>query len=197
MSSAYTFGYGTLRPYFLEIGARLAERGALEEPGDVMYLAYDEIKTALTGLDLRKLVADRKADMDRYADVEVPEIVYGDDWLPVPAHSGRHLRGTGTARGQYRGPAVAVRTLTEGDRLRPGDVLVVPHSDVAWTPLFARAGAVVAESGGMLAHSSIVARETGIPAVVSVPDACRLLDGKQVLVDGYTGDVYIEEAGTQ
>ena len=63
--------------------------------------------------------------------------------------------------------------------MAPGDVLVVPHSDVAWTPLFGRAGAVIAGSGGMLSHSSIVARERGIPCVVSLPDALRLADGPQ------------------
>ena len=69
-----------------------------------------------------------------------------------------------------------VRGLRDFDRVQPGDVLVIPYSDVGWTPLFARAGAVVAESGGMLSHSSIVAREYQIPAVVSVPGAMRLQD---------------------
>ena len=77
-------------------------------------------------------------------------------------------------------------------------MLVIPHSDVGWTPLFARAGAVIAESGGILSHSSIVAREYGIPAVVSVPGACQLLDNRLVTVDGYQGKVRMhgsEETG--
>jgi len=69
--------------------------------------------------------------------------------------------------------------------------LVVPYSDVGWTPLFTKAGAVVAESGGILSHSSIIAREYKIPAVVSVSQACQRLDGKQVTVNGYTGEVTI------
>ena len=75
-----------------------------------------------------------------------------------------------------------------------GDVLVIPFSDVGLTPLFARAGAVVAESGGILSHSSIIAREYGIPAVVSVPGACGLEDGTMMAVDGYTGDMQILDA---
>ncbi len=195
VGSVYTWGYGSLRPLLIEVGDRLVRRGTLRAVEDVYYLTYDELVAAFlrrTG-DPSTLVEERRADMEAYVDVAVPEIVYGDDWLPVPEHPGLHLRGIGTSRGQYRGKAVAVRTLADGERLAAGDVLVVPHSDVAWTPLFSRAGAVVAESGGMLAHSSIVAREAGIPAVASVADACRLLDGRQVLVDGYTGDVYIEE----
>jgi pyruvate,water dikinase len=67
----------------------------------------------------------------------------------------------------------------------------VPHSDVSWTPLFARAGAIVAEAGGMLSHSSIVAREFGIPCVVSAAGACDLPDGTEVVVDGYEGVVTV------
>jgi len=78
--------------------------------------------------------------------------------------------------------------------LEQGDVLVIPYSDVGWTPLFTRAGAVVAESGGLLSHSSIVAREYGIPAVVSVQGACQLKDGTLVTVDGYRGEITVREA---
>ena len=70
-------------------------------------------------------------------------------------------------------------------------MLVIPYSDVGWAPLFASAGAVIAESGGVLSHSSIIAREYGIPAVVSVPNACAMLDGVVVSVDGYRGEVHI------
>jgi phosphohistidine swiveling domain-containing protein len=68
-------------------------------------------------------------------------------------------------------------------------VLVVPFADVSWTPLFARAGAVVSESGGMLSHASIIAREYGIPAVVSVQGACSMADGTMVSVDAFQGTV--------
>ena len=69
----------------------------------------------------------------------------------------------------------------------------MPYSDVGWTPLFARAGAVVAEAGGMLSHSSIVAREYRIPCVVSVGGAMRLPDGATVTVDGYAGTIVVED----
>ena len=81
--------------------------------------------------------------------------------------------------------------LSDFEHLCIGDVLIIPFSDVGWTPLFARAGAVVAESGGILSHSSIVAREYRIPAVVSVSGACRIPDGAMVTVNGYTGDIMV------
>jgi len=71
---------------------------------------------------------------------------------------------------------------------------VIPYSDVGWTPLFARAGAVIAESGGILSHSSIIAREYNIPAVVSVKAAMNLPDGALVEVDGYKGLVYLKDS---
>jgi phosphohistidine swiveling domain-containing protein len=72
-------------------------------------------------------------------------------------------------------------------------VLVIPYSDVGWTPLFTKASAVIAESGGILSHSSIIAREYGIPAVVSVAGACQLADGTLVTVDGYRGKIIVHE----
>ena len=86
-----------------------------------------------------------------------------------------------------------MRGIEDFDKIQPGDVLVVPYSDVGWTPMYVKAGAVVAESGGMLSHSSIVAREYGIPAIVSVPGACKLLSEQVVTVDGYQGIVTIHD----
>ena len=83
--------------------------------------------------------------------------------------------------------------LQDMGKVQEGDVLVIPYSDVGWTPLFTKAGAVIAESGGILSHSSIVAREYGIPAVVSVPGATQLPDGTQVTVDGYLGEIIVHE----
>jgi pyruvate,water dikinase len=77
-------------------------------------------------------------------------------------------------------------------KLVKGDVLIMPYSDVGMTPLFSKAGAVVSESGGLLSHSSIIAREYGIPAVVSVPDACSIPDNTRLSVDGFEGVVRAE-----
>ena len=86
---------------------------------------------------------------------------------------------------------MVVKGLRDFKKLKHGDVLVIPYSDVGWIPLFAKAGAVIAESGGMLSHSSIIAREYGIPAVVSVNGALQLSDNLTVSIDGYKGEVHI------
>jgi len=78
----------------------------------------------------------------------------------------------------------------EAQRLLPGDVLVAPFTDPGWTPLFPRLAAVVTETGGLLSHAAVIAREYGIPAVLAVPGATRLVqDGAPVVVDGGRGTV--------
>jgi pyruvate,water dikinase len=125
----------------------------------------------------------------------MPEIIFGDEFEPAPpADPDRQLSGVPTSRGVHRSTARVVSGVSEAGRVQPGDIVVIPYSDVGWTPMLARAGGIVAESGGLLSHSSIVAREFGIPCVVSVPGAMRIPDGAVVRVDGFTGDVQWEQA---
>lgn len=199
VSSTYTFGYGLFREYFLEIGRRLVARDVLRDVDDVMYLEIDEVRSALLddgGAGAARLVARRRAEIAGVADLELPEVIYGDDFIPRPADDSAASvwHGTATARGHHRGPVRLVGGLADFEKVGPGDVIAIPYSDVGWTPLFAKAGAVVAESGGMLSHSSIVAREYGIPCVVSVEGAMRIPDGAVVTVDGYRGVIVLEEA---
>jgi pyruvate,water dikinase len=197
VSFTYTYGYGLFRRFFLEVGRRLAARGVLSKPDDVMYLYIDELRAALLGMPVGppgQLVAARRREMEELHDVDMPEIIYGDDYVPVQHPQGSTERtGIPTSRGHHRGTLRVVRNTSEFQKVMPGDVIAIPYSDVAWTPLFARAGAVVAESGGMLSHSSIVAREYRIPCVVSVAGATSLPDGATVVVDGYAGTVVVED----
>lgn len=194
ISSKYTYGYGLFRPYFLALGNCLTRRGHLQAAGDIFYLEWDEIRAlaahaSLSGEDTQALVAGRKADIEQVKEIELPTVIYGQEPPPVVRPGGKHLTGTPTSPGYYSGPVKVVRGLGDFHKLESGDVLVVPFSDVGWTPLFAQAGAVIAESGGMLSHSSIIAREYHIPAVVSVIGATQLSDGQRVLVDGFKGEI--------
>ena len=100
------------------------------------------------------------------------------------------VRGTGSSPGSAAGPAQVIDGLDDFDRFRPGDVLVCRATSPAWTPLLARAAAVVTEVGGILSHTAIVAREFGIPAVTGVDDATTALSsGERVIVDGTDGSV--------
>jgi pyruvate, water dikinase len=100
------------------------------------------------------------------------------------------LRGTPASPGTALGPVRVVTGLDDFEAFRAADVLVCRTTSPAWTPLLARATAVVTEAGGVLAHAAIVAREFGIPAVVAAPGATTTLaDGQQVVVDGSAGTV--------
>ncbi|MFI7469307.1 PEP/pyruvate-binding domain-containing protein [Nonomuraea sp. NPDC049646] len=100
------------------------------------------------------------------------------------------LAGTPGSRGAVTGTARIVRGPGDFARVRPGDVLVCPFTDPAWTPLLRIAAGVVTETGGVLSHAAIVAREHAIPAVLGVPDVTsRLRDGALVTVDGTAGTV--------
>ncbi|MEU7875279.1 PEP/pyruvate-binding domain-containing protein [Dactylosporangium sp. NPDC049140] len=102
----------------------------------------------------------------------------------------RPITRLGASPGRARGPARIVRSADDFARVRPGDVLVCRTTDPAWTPLFRVAAGVVTETGGVLCHAAIVAREFGIPAVVGLGGATsRFADGTVVIVDGAAGTV--------
>ncbi|WP_291381844.1 MULTISPECIES: PEP-utilizing enzyme, partial [Achromobacter] len=107
-----------------------------------------------------------------------------------PAASRNSWRGTPVAGGRARGRAFVARTPDEGRSMPAGGILVAASSDPAWTPLFLRAGAVVMEVGGYLSHAAIVAREFGVPAVVSVHGVLQgIATGDMLEVDAVKGVV--------
>ena len=195
VSSSYTYGYGLFRYYYLALGEHLVRRGLLDDPQDVYYL-YDSqvrqlVKNEHTDINAREFVSKHKEDIKRFEKIALPSVIYGDDPPPIEDPSQEKLVGVPTSIGHYTGKVVVVRGIKDFKKVQQGDVLVIPFSDVGWTPLFARAGAVVAESGGLLSHSSIVAREYNIPAVVSVAGATQLQDQTLVTVNGHNGEVLI------
>jgi phosphohistidine swiveling domain-containing protein len=193
----HNLGYGLFRPYFLALGDQLVKREIIASKEDVFYLYFNEVRAIVEGDDFQgdcpETIARRKRDLEDCRGITPPGIIFGDEAPPVEAGTSSRLRGTPTSRGNYTGPVRVVQGIRDFAKVKNGDVLVIPYSDVGWAPLFTKAGAVVAESGGILSHSSIVAREYNIPAVVSVPGACRLEDDILVTVDGYRGDVLIHE----
>jgi pyruvate,water dikinase len=197
VSTLFSYSLMLFRSHYLAIGSRWVSEGLLCEPTDILFLYDDEVRNKISGKidgsDFSALVAQRKQEMELAKDAVLPPVIFGDQVPLMYATSADKLSGTPTSKGYYTGPVRVVRSLEDFQKPRPGDVLVIPYSDVSWTPLFAQAGAVIAESGGMLSHSSIIAREYNIPAVVSVAGALTLVDDTQVTVDGYKGEILIHE----
>lgn len=112
----------------------------------------------------------------------------------VAGEGGGTLTGTPGSPGTVTGPARIVHGPEDFGRVRPGDVLVCPYTDPAWTPLLRVVAGVVTETGGVLSHAAIVARERGVPAVLGVPGAtCQLPDGVMITLDGRLGTVATHE----
>ncbi len=196
----YTALFSLFRPLFLSLGTHLAEKGLIASSHDIFYLHYGEIKELVADPDAHGSFADRvaqrKTEIVEYEHIVLPEVIYGDRPPAVvkPDHTHVELTGIPTSGGYYSGPARVVKGIDDFGKIEQGDVLIIPYSDVGWTPLFAKAGAVISESGGILSHSSIIAREYEIPAVVSVSGITSLEDNVIVAVDGYRGLVAIEQS---
>lgn len=111
---------------------------------------------------------------------------------PEAPIAGEALVGVPGAHGTVSGIARVLRGPADFPRLRPGDIAICPYTDPAWTPLFRIAAAMVTETGGVLSHAAIVAREHGIPAVLGIPHATtRIADGTPITVDGTAGAVLL------
>ena len=193
----YTYGYGLFRPYFLALGDYFFLNGCMNSKDDIFYLSFPEIQALVKdesqGSNYRNIIIQRKKEMEEYGNISLPHIIYGDKQPPITRHTGNTLTGIPTSKGIFEGKAKVIHGVADFNKLSDGDVLIIPFSDVGLTPLFTKAGAIVAESGGFLSHSSIIAREYEIPAVVSVPEACQIEDNTTVTVDGYKGEISIHQ----
>ncbi len=190
-----------LREAALEAGRRLAREGALVSPDDVFFLDAGELLGGLEASlrpDLRALAVGRRADHERFRDEDPPEVIRGDDEpspAPEVAPAGRSLRGVGVSPGRSEARARVVLDAAGLEGVLDGEVLVARATDPSWTSTLSLAGAIVLEMGGLLSHGAIVARELGIPAVVDVSGATRLIcTGDLVSVDGSTGEVSVRAA---
>lgn len=171
-----------------ELGRRLQARGRVQKQDDVFYLTYDEARNwclvTPPATAVNQLVARRRATYD------LANARWQAERTDPASESGDVLKGVPASRGVARGRARVIRDERDFALLRPGEVLVCPYSNPAWTPLFISAAAVVSETGGAASHAAIVAREYGIPAVMSVRGAMQALQhGSDVLVDGERGIV--------
>jgi len=183
----------------LELGRRFKARNLLSDDNDIFYCSWPDVMDILTGSwngnKLELLTADRRKLQQEQERIQAPDLIMGKEAVFCPPNldiSGNFLLGVGAALGRASGLARLIHHPAEGNRLSPGEVLVAPSTDPAWTPLFLKAAALVMETGGYLCHGSIVAREYGVPAVVNVAGVMRQLeDGQTITVDGDQGRVYL------
>ena len=202
-----------LRILLAEIGQRLSRKAVLEANDDVFYLTLDEMTSALGGhaaQNIGTVVAGRKEERRRQMGMNPPPLLGSmppdgepGDQSPFsrmsgpipgsrPEENATALRGVSGSRGCATGPAKIVRSPAEFGKVRPGDVLVCTSTSPTWTALFGSVAALVSDSGGVLSHTAIVAREYGLPAVVGVKYGTTMIsDGQVITVDGDAGVVLL------
>ncbi|WP_120195933.1 PEP/pyruvate-binding domain-containing protein [Lacrimispora algidixylanolytica] len=200
-------GHPQIRSMFHEISERLIQSGAISQPADIYWLTKSELEALIVRLDENKSLSDmsgaipvRKTQLEKQRDYMPPsklpekigKMISG---APQKRKDGKIvLTGIGTSTGIVKASACVLHSPADFESFQPGCVLVAVTTTPAWTPLFAFASAIVTDIGGPLSHSSIVAREYGIPAVMATHTATRSIkNGQMITVDGSVGVVIIDE----
>ena len=189
--------YQNVRETMQEVATEFKTLGRIEDVEDIWYLTLSEAIEALEkpGIEIRTRIEQRQQDYAHYAKLTPPRVITSNGETITATRSLENLPegaipGSPVSAGVVEGVARIILD-PAGETLNPGEILVAPSTDPAWTPLFINAAGVVLEVGGLMTHGSVVAREYGIPAVVSVLSATSLIQtGQRIRVHGAAG--YIE-----
>ncbi|CAN5636690.1 hypothetical protein BH23CHL2_BH23CHL2_32040 [soil metagenome] len=201
------------RQVMLELGRRFVAEGVTGHRDDVFYLTFEEVRETAENpgqFDRRAVVAERRAEIEHFRAIQPPPVLGTEPpgpppdnpmtrqaakfWgvPPRPSEEAGVIFGASGSAGVVQGPAKVVLSLSDSAKLQPGDVLIAATTVPSWTPLFGTVAAVVTDTGGILSHCAVVAREYGIPAVVGTGRATSVfLDGQIIEVDGNQGIVRI------
>jgi phosphohistidine swiveling domain-containing protein len=192
--------FAFVRRVLLALGQRLHEQGSLSGRDDIFFLEVSEIEPVATGgasFDWRERIESRRREHEKNLKLNPPRVVNGrfdpnaPAW-PVANADTKLLEGIAVSPGIVTGPARVILRADDHEQVLPGEILIAPFTDPAWSPYFITAAGVVMEQGGILSHGSIVAREYGLPAVTNVASATRVIrTGDLVQVDGNRGCVSV------
>ncbi|MDD5194959.1 MAG: PEP-utilizing enzyme, partial [Candidatus Omnitrophica bacterium] len=201
--------YSLIRTLMRAIGKQWQEQGIIDNSEDIFYLEMDEIWSFIKGnpicAGLKKQVALRKEEFERYKTITLPDHIEAYGELDLNAISGQEpevsgdgvIKGLGCCAGIVEGEVRVVLTPDASLKLN-GEIMVAKQTDPGWAILFPSISGLIVEKGSMLSHSAIVAREMGIPAVVGAKHATEILsNGDRVLLNGSEGTVKILEKAAQ
>ena len=200
-------GHPLIRRMFLEISQRLLRGGAISQADDIYWLTKSELESLIIQCDKNMPLSDmsgeipaRKAELKKHWGYMSPSMLPEKTGktasrTPHKQKDGKIvLTGIGTSTGVVTAPACVLNSPADFESFQSGSILVAVTTTPAWTPLFASASAIVTDIGGPLSHSSIVAREYGIPAVMATHRATRTIrSGQLITVDGAAGTVTLNE----
>ncbi|MGD8621222.1 MAG: PEP/pyruvate-binding domain-containing protein [Anaerolineales bacterium] len=192
---------GIIREALLRSGTLFVQAGILSAPDDLFFLHMHELEELSHGKrrDWQSLIEIRREEYEREKRRRlVPRVLLSDgrayyEGVGAATDTEQSFRGSPVSPGVVEGKIHVVLD-PHNVQLEPGEILVCPGTDPAWTPLFLTAGGLITEVGGMMTHGSVVAREYGIPAVVGVHEATtRLRDGQKIRLDGSEGTITLLE----
>ncbi|HEX2222543.1 MAG TPA: PEP-utilizing enzyme [Candidatus Limnocylindria bacterium] len=207
-----------VRLVLIAIGRKLVAAGTLDEPDDVMFLRYNELRALMgdpAGIDARAIVGGRRAERERSYQLRPPawigtatqsqlDFPYLNLWgFPEKFHRkaapvAGEVKGIGGSPGQVEGVARVVLREDQFDEVRAGDILVCQMTNPAWVVLFTKIVGLVTDAGGMASHPAVLSREFGIPAVVGTSVATRQINtGDRIRVNGGSGVVEILETAAR
>ncbi|OJV22665.1 MAG: phosphoenolpyruvate synthase [Dyadobacter sp. 50-39] len=188
--------YWVYKKALMEEAEKLVGAGVIREKEDIYYLGYEELRDVISSQSADyELINQRKEAYKYFEKLTPPRVMTSDGEVVTGRHSHENLpagaiAGLGVSAGTIEGRARLVMNMEDAD-LEPGDILVTAFTDPSWTPLFVAIAGLVTEVGGLMTHGAVIAREYGLPAVVGVDDATRLIcDGQIIRVHGTEG--YIE-----
>ncbi|HEY0038137.1 MAG TPA: PEP-utilizing enzyme, partial [Longimicrobium sp.] len=195
--------YGWVSRYFvykqslMEEAGRLVQARVLREKEDIFYLTFHELHDVVRTYQVDDALIRRRKDAFRWYQALTPPRVLTSDGEAVAGAYRRDdlppgaLVGLAVSAGTVEGRARVILDMAQAD-LEPGDILVTAFTDPSWTPLFVAIAGLVTEVGGLMTHGAVIAREYGLPAVVGVEHATRLiLDGQRIRLHGTDGYVEI------
>lgn len=194
--------YGMVNRYFvykqslLKEGEQLVQAGVIQEKEDIYYLTFEELREAVRSNKLEyQIISTRKDEYKLYEKLSPPRVITSDGEIIAGEYKRENLpaeaiAGLAVSSGVIEGRARVILNMEAAD-LEYGDILVTSFTDPSWTPLFVSIKGLVTEVGGLMTHGAVIAREYGLPAVVGVENATKLIiDGQRIRVHGTEG--YIE-----
>jgi pyruvate,water dikinase len=201
-----------VRLVLIAIGRKLVAQGRLDDPEDVMYLRYNELRTLMAGsngFDARDLVGDRRDQREEASEIRPRDWVgtatheslafpylalwaFPDKVFRKPSEIEGEIHGLGASKGVVEGKARVVISPEEFSEVQRDEIVICRMTSPAWVVLFTKIGGLVTDAGGMASHPAVVSREFGIPAVVGTSDATRRINtGDTIRVNGTTGIVHV------
>jgi pyruvate,water dikinase len=201
-----------LRMVLIAIGKKLVEAGLIDDPEDVMFLHYNELRLLMTNpaaVDARTLISQRRDEYEQAYQIRPREWVgtatktalafpynalwgFPEKFYREPPKKTGEVKGLAASPGVIEGLARNVASLEQFDQVKEGEILVCRMTNPAWVVLFTKIVGLVTDAGGVTSHPAVVSREFGIPAVVGTSNSTeRIKTGDRIRVNGSTGVVEV------